>query len=509
MAVDMEITNRAAELRRKAEEKVALQQPPPDDNDVYIFFRLLMIVSAWLCLMLFNGCGSSHGNIQNSYRSNVPVPLVTGPVPYSIVGDPSHNYPWFATNEDLDKYGYVEEEFFVEGKAQPFLNYSTTSARESSENLPYKTRVVVRRPRAEQSFSGNVLLEWNNVTTGTDIDFIWLESCDYIMRSGHAYVGVTAQKVGVEALKSWSLERYKSLDVSVSGPFTTDALSFGIYSQVAQALRKSENANLLGGFKVKTILAAGPSQSGRYLAYYHNYVHQLHQVVDGFAIIAHTNPLLSNSTVKTMRILTETDVRMGKESYNIFEKEVDSETFRRWEVAGTSHLGWYDQSKYTPLLMRERNSGLPVFTAYTAFSRIPFHHTLNASYEHMFTWINTGNAPPVAPRIEWASETVVARDGYGNALGGIRLPDHQVPTAVNTGKANAPLPRGPANSFFAQLVGTYAPFDSAVIGVLYPSHDSYAGAVKKAADDLLQQGFILNEEAQFTIDNAVNSDIGK
>ena len=132
----------------------------------------------------------------------------------------------------------------------------------------------------EQSFSGNVLLEWNNVTTGTDIDFIWLESSDYIMRSGHAYVSVSAQNKGVDALKTWS-DRYKSLDVAAVAPFEKDALSFGIYSQVAQALRKSENTKLLGGLKVKSIVAAGPSQSGRFLAYYHNSVQQLHQVVDG------------------------------------------------------------------------------------------------------------------------------------------------------------------------------------------------------------------------------------
>jgi hypothetical protein len=470
---------------------------------------LIMIVIAGFCFLLFNGCGSSHGNNQNS--SKVPVPIVTGPVSSATVGDPSNNYTWFSTNEDLNKYGYVEEEFFVEGKARPFLNYSTKSARESRESLPYKTRIVVRRPRSEQSFSGNVLLEWNNVTTGTDIDFIWLESSDYIMRSGHAYVSVSAQQVGVNALKSWGPDRYKSLDVAVGKPFETDALSFGVYSQVAQALRKRENTKLLGGLIVKTIVAVGPSQSGRYLAYYHNYVHPLHQVVDGFAIVAHTTPLLKDSTVKTMRILTETDIRMEKDAYNIYEKEADSESFRRWEVVGTSHLGWDDQSKYEPLLMRERVKGLPVYTVYTSFSRIHFNHTLNSAYDHLFRWINTGKAPPIAPRTEWTSDNTIARDGYGNALGGIRLPEHQVPTATNTGKANKSAvghTDDAPNNFFAQLVGTYKPFESAVLGLLYPSHDSYVSAVNKAANDLLRQGFILNEEAQLTMDNAANSKIG-
>jgi len=163
-----------------------------------------------------------------------------------------------------------------------------------------------------------------------------------------------------------------------------------------------------------------------------------------------------------MRILTETDIRMEKEAYNIYEKEADSETFRRWEVVGTSHLGDFDQRKYNPLLIRERGKGLPVFTVYTAFSRIPFHHTLNAAYEHLFNWINTGKAPPTAPRTEWTADVTIARDEYGNALGGIRLPEHQVPTAANTGRANPPRPghTDASNIFFASLVGTFELFNS-------------------------------------------------
>ena len=45
----------------------------------------------------------------------VPNPTVTGPIPGVTPGDPSHNYPFFATDVDLASRGYIEQEFFIEG----------------------------------------------------------------------------------------------------------------------------------------------------------------------------------------------------------------------------------------------------------------------------------------------------------------------------------------------------------------------------------------------------------
>src|SRR5262245_29430970 len=53
----------------------------------------------------------------------VPNPTVTGPIPVKAPpGDPSHDYPQFATQVDIASQGYVEEEYFFEGTA---TRYST------------------------------------------------------------------------------------------------------------------------------------------------------------------------------------------------------------------------------------------------------------------------------------------------------------------------------------------------------------------------------------------------
>jgi hypothetical protein len=53
-------------------------------------------------------------------------------------------------------------------------------------------------------------------------------SQDHLVRAGYAYVGVSAQRVGVQVppggLTAWSPGRYGSLDVTDNGTITDDSL---------------------------------------------------------------------------------------------------------------------------------------------------------------------------------------------------------------------------------------------------------------------------------------------
>ena len=92
----------------------------------------------------------------------------------------------------------------------------------------YKTRIVVRRPISANLFNGTVLVEWFNVTNGYDVEADWFQSYEHFMRSGYAWVGVSAQRAGVDFMRAWSA-RYASLDVTQGGSITNDALSYDIY----------------------------------------------------------------------------------------------------------------------------------------------------------------------------------------------------------------------------------------------------------------------------------------
>jgi hypothetical protein len=118
----------------------------------------------------------------------VPDPTIEGPIPGSVPGDPlspvlEDTYPFFSTWYDLEGAGYVEQEFYISGNADA---YSTTGALVGSD-VPYKSRLIVRRPTNPARFNGTVLVEWQNVTAGYDLDALWSV---HAMRAGYAWIGV-------------------------------------------------------------------------------------------------------------------------------------------------------------------------------------------------------------------------------------------------------------------------------------------------------------------------------
>ena len=425
---------------------------------------------------------------------DVPTPAVTGPIETT-----GTSHPFFATDRPLARRGYVEEEYFIEGRARNFSTPPLATGSEIAGGAEYRTRIVVRRPRNARRFSGTVVLEWVNVTAQFDIEIDWFVSNEHFMRRGDAWVGVSVQRVGVNALRQWQQdpERYASLDVTAGETVTpSDALSYDIYSQAAKALRSPGAVDPIGGLRVERIIATGHSQSASRLATYHNSVHPLHGVVDGFLIHGSQAALRTDLSVKVIRLLAEGDVTAPS-------TEQDTDRFRRWEVAGSSHVGFKERSQYEPLIVRDRGSLSSTACDRPPFSRIPFHHVQNAAYVHLERWIEGGPPPPVAPRIAWLSSDPPrkARDARGNALGGIRLPGHVVPTGVNTGDNSGPA--------FCRLYGSHVPFDEATLARLYPRHADYVARVNRAARAAVREGFLLEPDARATRRAAARSDIGR
>jgi hypothetical protein len=136
------------------------------------------------------------------------------------------------------------------------------------------------------------------------------------------------------------------------------------------------------------------------------------------------------------------------------------------------------------------------------YSHVPFHHVMNAAFDHLVRWVKDGTPPPSAPPIELTSVSpaVAARDARGNALGGIRQAEHAVPTAVNTG-----LNTGAG---FCRLYGSHEPFDAATLATLYPTRAAYVDAVRRVTGQNLKARYILKTDADATIAAAERSAIG-
>lgn len=223
---------------------------------------------------------------QSTQTAGVPSPTVVGPIASTgAPGDAGRDYPFYATTVDLASRGFVEQAFFIQGTASQYETPAGATGRAIDGGDPFRTRAVVRRPKDAARFNGTVVVEWNNVTAGHDLDIDWYQSHDHFIRAGYAWIGVTAQRIGVEALKVWSPKRYGTLDVTGGGTITNDALSYDIFASVAQAVRVPGDVKLLGDLKAARVFATGHPQSAARLATCVNSVHPLAPIFD--AVVVH------------------------------------------------------------------------------------------------------------------------------------------------------------------------------------------------------------------------------
>src|SRR5215475_9561901 len=396
----------------------------------------------------------------------VPNPVVTGPIAQNAPpGDPSHDYIFF-TSESVEAFGYVEEEFFLEGTANVYDTPPLATATIVSSGHPYKTRIVVRRPSQPNRFNGTVIVEWQNVTAGYDIDASWIGgNAEHFMREGYVWVGVSAQRVGVHqvgtGLRSWSPERYGTLDVTDGGTILNDALSYDIFSQAGQAIAHPVGVDPLAGLVPEVILASGASQSASRLTTYYNSIHPLAGLFDGFFLLVGGSSVRTDLGVPVFKVQSETEVAFAAAGAGSFP-QADSDIHRTWQVAGAAHADRTFLDHVVANAMRDSiPTNPPGLCTLPEGSEVRFYHVVSAAHDHLVAWVRDGTPPPTAPRIETVAPTpptTIARDDLGLAKGGIRIADLAVPTAVNTGSNSGPA--------FCLLFGSHVPFDDATLEAL-------------------------------------------
>lgn len=456
------------------------------------------------CSALFAVAGLSLG----AAWADVPNPTITGPIAENAPpGDPSHDYIFFS-DESVGDFGYIEEEFFIEGTANTYATPTLATGTVLTSGNPYKTRIVVRRPKQAHRFNGTVILEWQNVTAGYDIDASWIGGNGaHFMRSGYAWVGVSAQRVGVHqagtGLEAWSPVRYGSLDVTAGGTLLTDQLSYDIFSQAAQAVMHPVGVDPLAGLDRKLILASGASQSASRLTIYYNSIEPLAGLFDGYLLLVGGSTVRSDLGIPVFKVQSETEA--GFAAAGLATLQPDSDIHRIWQVAGAAHA---DRTFLEGVVANATRDSIPTtppgLCTNPEGSEVRLYHVVSQAHDLLVRWAKTGAPPPTAPRIETVAPTpptTIARDSLGLALGGIRHPDIAAPTALNTGQNGGPS--------FCVLFGTHVPFDQATLDALYPRHGHYVTDVLFSTLDNLVHGYIGIKDAVVIVTDAAKSDVGE
>ncbi|MBW2289981.1 MAG: hypothetical protein JRG80_17985 [Deltaproteobacteria bacterium] len=459
--------------------------------------------------------------------------------------------PGFRTIADLRQV-YVEEEYLVSGAADLF-SYAhnpplgPTDIMPIQQNVPYKTRMIVRRPEKAGHFNGTVVIEWWNTTAGFDTAPAWDTSAEYFARNGTIYVGVTNSNQGLAFLVGGcSLlgvlpptcgTRYATLSLP------DDGLAYEMMSQIANLLKNGADQNPLpDDFDVVRIYHTGQSQQGGSMVTYASGFHS--DVNDGYFVqqaaaarsinggpacgsagsfpFPFCRPVLQGDDrlvrtdlpVPVYHAITETDIEI---LFGIVARQDDTPTFRYYEVAGGSHLTIHKGVEIIPAgvfgpdpIFLEDLCLNPLNT--TADGPIFFSYILNAMWDAMEQQVRHGRIPPAGLRMDTDPITgAVQRDVFGNGTGGVRLPSMDVPTATYT-PGNVADPTLPG---FLQGIGNLAcflassvtPFDQATLDELYPTHGSYVNQVVRAANGLNRQDLLLPKDSQKVIAAALMSPI--
>jgi hypothetical protein len=449
----------------------------------------------------------------------VPNPAVTA-IPYDAG---SKHHPFASTSLNLPAMGYVENEYQISGTANGYVEDGTWGSdgkwnkKLSESDIAYTTRIMVRRPIDPAKFNGTVVVEWYNVSGQLDVDAFWGQAHTELLRDGYAWVGVSAQKVGVATDKYWDPDRYNALNLP------DDSLSYEIFAQAGEALR-SQPQLVMGGLPIKALIGAGESQSAARMFTFVNAFNDIaSQVFDGFFIYSRgasgapvdTGLIIpgppaivrADNTAKVMQVETEQDLIMLGFAP---ARQPDTDFVHTWETAGVSHFDAYGINFLLPTYQRDLPKVANFATPWGCkhpLNALPFQYVVNAAIASLTQWIQTGKAPPTSPQIKLADDGSVVRDANGNAEGGIRMPEMEAATATNS-FVNLPG-HGDVlvNLFLCGVLGDSTPFSPVKLHSLYHTHKDYVTKFDAAAQAMYDAGFILQPDYDEAVATAKVADV--
>jgi len=381
----------------------------------------------------------------------------------------------------LQPYDFVEEEYFISGVV---------------DGKPYRTAMLVRKPRDPAKFSGLVAAE--TVHLAGAIPFwgggkVWLEG-------NHGWVAVSSQKGALDGhLKRTNPERYETLSIpDLSEPGDTpmrgskqDLFSQKIMTQVGALLKSPAGNRLFGGRDVEFLLMGGSSQTGGTTLRYIRDSHPSAKLPDGSPIFDGYapweafpgEPVFAEGS-RIFHLVTEGDVMsyLMRGRPMAFGEDRDSAQggYRHYQVAGASHVG----TRGPAAAALKAFGTLDNVGDDKEISSFPQAEILTPAHIFLIDWVMKGKTPPPGAVLE-IEDGHIRRDANGLAMGGIRSPYVDVPTTRYI--ASVP-PNG-------TLYGLEEPFSQEKLRTLYGSRDAYLEKFDAEIDAMVKSGWLFPDDA--------------
>jgi hypothetical protein len=458
------------------------------------------------------------------------LPTIDRPLPTTQTSHPFSASAYQKKPLDLDRQGYVESEYLVHGQASVYDR--SDEGPHALAQGPYTTRILVRRPKDARRFSGTVIVEPMNPSDDMDLPIMWAESYQQFIADGDAWVGITIKPNTIAALKAFDPVRYAAVSMpnpraapacalteinAFSRPTTPadeSGLAWDMLSQIGLLLKSPASAAPLLGGSARRLYMTGQSQTAGYARLYASLFSQRvvgpdrKPLYDGYFYsgsppwqvpinqcqkdLPAGDPRLITAPagVPVVEIFTQGD--MGT---NVSSRRPDSDTpedrFRRWEVAGAGHVDPWEALSFADEADVARAHGRaddnadevcsPRGTIPTDF---PVRYIFDAAWRALDAWVQHGIHPPHAPQLHTVPgseslppDRMFLVDAHGNALGGVRSPYIDVPTARWIGAKSGP--------FICLFHGYKIPMSHPQLEQLYKDHATYVGQVRASVSRLV------------------------
>ena len=500
--------------------------------------RHLFAASALACVLWFGSLTFASAQI-----SSVEGPVPTGPD--SVVFGAS-DVPHAKLSVDLTPYGYVEAEYFIHGNATAY-RHTGSGLQPVDSDLPYTTRIIIRRPKDPARFSGVVHFETIHPTGG--VTFTWPALGRYLMSRGDIYVAValgdadkgwsgsptylnqTAPVGELKVTKWFEPKRYAALEWPQE-----EGIRYDVMSQIGEKLRSADADNPLKGLKVRAILVSGWSYTGSIQRVFINEgFHDRTRLPDGrpvfdgyligvssrwndpgylplhndepFVPVDDPRRALKKTDARVIEFLTESEVELNA---NHKPEAPDSDKriggYRVYELGGVIHvaslvdptMSYHELPNLTQLVqhgypLRQLPKD-PVFSCSLPQSDVPMGAFVRAAIDNLRRWVLDGQPPPHAERFAWEGDKL-ARDAVGNVVGGIRAAEFKVPLARYGRYEGEDKPKCRSDKYYPNvfLLRNELPRDE--LTRRYGSASHYISLYDGAVDRLVKQRWLLPDDA--------------
>jgi Alpha/beta hydrolase domain len=414
--------------------------------------------------------------------------------------------------------GYLEEEYVVAGTADLFTFDDDWRPVVERPAVPFTTRILVRRPSDPVEATGSVVLE--PLHPAGDMAAAWPRTGRMLTRERWSWVGVTQDVAGLAAITAADPDRYGDLDIPEPG------LGFDIVAAAATWLRAGGADALV----LDHLFMTGASYTGTFQRVFlgegfHDRARRpdggpavegyLIQISSGGFVLGGYHPLSPSSgrppADHPRRVVQPHDVPViellseGEAQTNLRSRRPDSDEpgdrYRLYEVPGACHMSRAESRSWQLPPTAEEPSTFPMYAL------------AGGALENLRRWAVEGVPPPRAARIELVDDPGAppdgdgdealpcARDGHGNALGGVRMPEVDVPVASYLPRstlltAASVGPPGRRALPLGSLMGSMTPFPPEKLRDLYGTPAGYLGAYRLRLDELVAERWIVPADAE-------------